>query len=566
MEKKEHGARKNHWINKRFAWIADLSLKTKLLISFLVIGIVSLLLSGYYFYVRSYDVILQNSRQYTMEMLFQVDKHIQSIDNISLSIVVNRSLGSLLNETDEVKKGRNKRQVDQYIRSILIGSKEISSLVIIDRNGTAYGLDDCRISNGFNLESSMYYIEAVKHKGNNVWFGRKESIMIFSGTEAPLMVFPTSAIIKSFYPYGDYLGFLLINLKQSAFMDILSGIYADKSGNILMLGRDKKVMLSTKPLDDSIPDNCFENIRGEKGSYNFKIEGVDNLVTYLRDERTGWYTVSIMPVEFLIKDTDQIKKAILNISLLIIFLCISLSLLVTLGITKGFKRLKSVMVKVRSGEFDIRVNSRRRDEIGQLSNTFDTMLGQINDLIQKNYEQKIREKNAQLKALQAQITPHFLYNALDSINWMLIEKEEQEISSIVIALGDLLRYSINNKKDMMPVKDEVRQIENYLKIQKVRFEERFTYDIHVQDGLNEKLIPKLFIQPIVENALIHGIEKRSSDGKIEVKGYKTEQNVIFEVKDNGMGISEEMIAAIFDDSEEKIWTKCIWALPTSTKG
>jgi len=555
----EQRIKKNNPQRDIFARIVGLSLKTKLLISFLFIGIFPIILSGYYFFVQSYRVILENSCQYTMEMLFQVNKNIQSkiqaIDNISLSIVVNHSLISLLNESDEIKKGRNKREIEQYLRSILISSKEISSIVIIDKNGTIYGNDDCSLVKGFDLQNSSYYIEAVKHRGNNFWFGMKQSIVVFNNAKEPLVTFPTSAIIKSFYPYGDYVGFLFIDLRQSALMGVISDIYADKSGNILMLDRDKKLMLSTKLVDIRLSDDLFKNINGEKGSYNLKIGGADNLITYLKNERTGWYIVSIVPVEFLIDKTDKIKKTLFNISLIIIPFCILLSLLITISITKEFKNLKSVMIKVHNGEFDIRVNSSRKDEIGQLCNTFDTMIGHINDLIQKNYEQRIREKNAQLKALQAQIAPHFLYNALDSINWMLIEKNQYEVSNIIVALGDLLRYSISNKKDMVPIKDEIKEVNNYLMIQKLRFENRFEYNINIESDLNDKFIPKLLIQPIVENAVTHGIEKRAREGKIEIIGYKNPDNVIFEVKDNGAGMNKEKLASILDSSQERYQEK-----------
>ena len=549
----QHNMKKNNPHRNIFIRIVGLSLKTKLLISFLFIGITPIILSGYYFFVQSYRVILENSCQYTMEMLFQVNKNIQSkiqaIDNISLSIVVNHSLISLLNESDEIKKGRNKREIEQYLRSILISSKEISSIVIIDKNGTIYGNDDCSLVKGFDLQNSSYYIEAVKHRGNNFWFGMKQSIVVFNNSKEPLVTLPTSAIIKSFYPYGDYEGFLYIDLRQNALMDVISDIYADKSGNILMLDRDKKLMLSTKLVDIRLSDDIFKNITGEKGSYNLKIGEADNLITYLKNERTGWYIVSIVPVEFLIEKTDKIKRTLFNISFIIIPFCILLSLLITISITKEFKNLKSVMIKVHNGEFDIRVNSSRKDEIGQLCNTFDTMIDHINDLIQKNYEQRIREKNAQLKALQAQIAPHFLYNALDSINWMLIEKNQYEVSNIIVALGDLLRYSISNKKDMVPVKDEIKEVNNYLLIQKVRFEDRLEYTINIESDLNDKFIPKLLIQPIVENAVTHGIEKRSREGRIEIIGYITPGNVIFEIKDNGPGMSKEKLASILDNSD-----------------
>jgi|SRR5690606_24681457 len=177
------------------------------------------------------------------------------------------------------------------------------------------------------------------------------------------------------------------------------------------------------------------------------------------------------------------------------------------------------------------------------------MIGQLDTLIEKNYEQKIQADRAQLKALQAQISPHFLYNALDSINWMLIEKEEWDISEVVIALSDLLRYSISNNNDMVSVGEEIKNIENYLTIQKVRFENRFSYKIEVDSTIKDKLIPKLLIQPIVENAVVHGIEEKVEGGIIAINGYYTEGITCFEIIDNGPGIAKEKIDMLMDNDK-----------------
>lgn len=365
------------------------------------------------------------------------------------------------------------------------------------------------------------------------------------------MVFPSSFAIRNYFDQDDYVGTVIISLKENAFSNNIKDIYQDKPGNIMILNCDNQIMLSAKPLEQSISPELFDQIEGEKGFFSSEVDGVNTLVTYYQNDRTGWYSVSTIPISFLISDTVKIKNAIIRISLMVLFLCFILSYLITIGITGGFTKLKGVMMKIRSGDFSIRVNSERKDEIGQLSNTFDTMIERINDLIEKGYEQKIRENHAQLKALQAQIAPHFLYNALDSINWLLIDKDEYEISNIVVALGGLLRYSISNNRDMVPVKDEIEQVQNYLMIQKVRFEDRLTYRIKVDQEMNEKLIPKLIIQPIVENSLIHGIEKMGQKGLIEVIGYQTNESSIFEIRDDGIGISPEKLEAVFDNPQDK---------------
>lgn len=528
----------------------NLSLKYKLLVSFLLIGIIPLIFAGYLFYGESYDVILDNAEQYTMEMLTQIDRNITSkvqyVDNLALTIITNKSMKSLLNESDEVNRGRNIRQVDTYLRNILIGSRDISDILIVDRNGTRYGIENGYFDSNIDFKKSIYYTEALKGNGNNIWLGMKENLVKMS-YERPT-VLPSVSVIKDFYN-DIYEGILIINLRQDVLVDILGNLYESKEDNVLLLDRDKNMMLSTKPLDMDFNTLGFEHIIDDNGTFIEDITGRSTLITYHRNSKTGWYLVSTIPVDDLISNSKIIKSAIFDIVIIFILLCIIFAFLISSSMVKGFDQLIDMMDYVQRGNLNIHLNSNRQDELGQLSNSFDAMIGQLDTLIEKNYEQKIQADRAQLKALQAQISPHFLYNALDSINWMLIEKGEWDISEVVIALSDLLRYSISNNNDMVSVGEEIKNIENYLTIQKVRFENRFSYKIEVDSTIKDKLIPKLLIQPIVENAVVHGIEEKVEGGIIAINGYYTEGITCFEIIDNGPGIAKEKIDMLMDNDK-----------------
>lgn len=528
----------------------NLSLKYKLLVSFLLIGIIPLIFAGYLFYGESYDVILDNAEQYTMEMLTQIDRNITSkvqyVDNLALTIITNKSMKSLLNESDEVNRGRNIRQVDTYLRNILIGSRDISDILIVDRNGTRYGIENGYFDSNIDFKKSIYYTEALKGNGNNIWLGMKENLVKMS-YERPT-VLPSVSVIKDFYN-DIYEGILIINLRQDVLVDILGNLYESKEDNVLLLDRDKNMMLSTKPLDMDFNTLGFEHIIDDNGTFIEDITGRPTLITYHRNSKTGWYLMSTIPVDDLISNSKIIKSAIFDIVIIFILLCIIFAFLISSSMVKGFDQLIDMMDYVQRGNLNIHLNSNRQDELGQLSNSFDAMIGQLDTLIEKNYEQKIQADRAQLKALQAQISPHFLYNALDSINWMLIEKEEWDISEVVIALSDLLRYSISNNNDMVSVGEEIKNIENYLTIQKVRFENRFSYKIEVDSTIKDKLIPKLLIQPIVENAVVHGIEEKVEGGIIAINGYYTEGITCFEIIDNGPGIAKEKIDMLMDNDK-----------------
>ena len=170
-------------------------------------------------------------------------------------------------------------------------------------------------------------------------------------------------------------------------------------------------------------------------------------------------------------------------------------------------------------------------------------------MVNKTYRLKLSEREAHIKALQSQISPHFLYNALDSINWDLLEKGDFETSTILIALSETLRYSIDDSKRMVMLKEELHQVENYLKIQKSRFGDRFDYEVESDEDTLSVMVPKMILQPLVENAITHGLEDHTN-GELLIRTYPIDQGIEIEVYDTGRGIAKEKLEFIRREMSE----------------
>lgn len=175
------------------------------------------------------------------------------------------------------------------------------------------------------------------------------------------------------------------------------------------------------------------------------------------------------------------------------------------------------------------------------------MTNRLNKLVNQTLKLELSEKEANLKALQAQISPHFLYNALDSINWQLIEKEDYATSEILGSLSEILRYSIDNKDRMVKISEEFNQLENYLRIQKSRFEDRLNFEVNINNDLNDYLIPKLLVQPMVENAVIYNIENSFDNIMINVGCETEDDEIIITIEDNGNGIEKMKLEKLKED-------------------
>ena len=205
------------------------------------------------------------------------------------------------------------------------------------------------------------------------------------------------------------------------------------------------------------------------------------------------------------------------------------------------------MEKAQIGNFDIQVHTKQKDEIGSLIQSYNFMLGEIKRLIHVVTEEKMAQKTAELNALQAQINPHFLYNTLDTINWMLLARGEDDISDLIVRLGELLKYSISGANTLVPLQEEVRYIRNYLEIQKCRMEERLEYAISIEEACNVYPCPKLLLQPLVENAIKHGLEPLVRGGKVCIIAVIDQGELKITVIDDGQGMEAEKIQDILLD-------------------
>jgi two-component system sensor histidine kinase YesM len=199
------------------------------------------------------------------------------------------------------------------------------------------------------------------------------------------------------------------------------------------------------------------------------------------------------------------------------------------------------MKLIENGDFNVKIKLRNRNEIGQLARTFNNMTRKVNKLINEVYVDKITQKELEVQMLQNQINPHFLYNTLESIHMMAEINEDEETSTMVRALGRILRYGISKKHEKVTVKQELDNINDYILLQKIRFSNIFDIKVNIDPNLYDFIIIKLIFQPLVENAIYHGLDETLSGGLIEITGEKSDNNLIFMVKDNGKGMDESSV-------------------------
>lgn len=332
----------------------------------------------------------------------------------------------------------------------------------------------------------------------------------------------------------------------------------DSPQNMNHLKSAKKYLTNLENYKNRIEENLEE---GNKYEDNIEIwENDIQIVTSLLSDTIYQYIYyEIKDIQTSRTEYQNIFMNVFRFSFLaligIILLLILLSFYIPLSITRPIRKLGEVTDQVAKGNLSVRSDVDAGAEVGMLSDSLNTMIDKINELLEQVKKEQIRLRKAEFELLQSQINPHFLYNTLDAIVWLAEAGEQKRVVNMVGSLSDFFRTSLNQGRDIIPIKEELQHVTSYLEIQQVRYQDILQYEIHVPEELEKYLIPKITIQPLVENALYHGIKNKRGTGKIVIWGKKEADHFVIVIGDNGIGIREERLSEVRKGIKHKAFSE-----------
>lgn len=283
------------------------------------------------------------------------------------------------------------------------------------------------------------------------------------------------------------------------------------------------------------------HITDKTGSMLLQYQGEKVLVCYEVSQVTGWVFASITPVKALVHNVVSLQTLTVFLCILIFLLAMLVSKIFARKITLPVEKLVGAMKQVEKGDFSVRLATSGMDELQYLTEKYNDMSEQIRILIEENYESEIRNRESEIMALNLQMNPHFLYNTLNIINMMALEEGKEEISRMLLCLSDMLQYTFRNKQELAAFREEYLWLQNYLHIMEMRFEGKFQVVYEVDGELGQYSVPKLLLQPLVENAVVHGFRDMKNGGLLWIRGTIETDAILLEVEDNGRGMSGEEI-------------------------
>ena len=523
------------------------SLLSKLLVGILISTLIPLTMFIFISY-RSTTGSVQNqvvglNQQAMDSSIYYLKRYLDDLDQTSISFYFDPLMMSYLRSGSTTDYNR-RLYISNQVYTLAKGRPEFRAVSFTDSRSGEVITDSTflRLGAGYKLGA------ASTPEEDPAGWTETQGIEVVSVNGTTLLAYHKPIID---YPRSTLLGVLSIYVGPDQFEQLIrpfSGSEASEGGSIFLLIRqDRKLLYSSDPNASSGGLSEIEALGGA-GKYGFRENrwgGQSGVMVYVND---AYKDIPLTQVKFIPKAVmSEAANRSLKQSLVVPFIMMGIvllcSILLSYVLISPIKRLVRSIATVQSGNFELRPSPRRMDELGVLEQRFHSMVRGLDDLMNREYRNRLELSTAKLKMLQAQINPHFLYNSLQSIGTLALRHGVHEINDKIVELGSIMRYSMDINTETVPLDMEIKHIEHYLSLQSGRFKNKLFYSLSCPEDALRIEVPKMILQPLVENSIIHGIEGGNGSGTVSLSvEYGAELTI--RVTDNGKGMGEDTIARI----------------------
>lgn len=513
-------------------------------ISFTIVSIVSMTfvtLALYTTYIdKARETAIENNKQVIDQMSWTLNSYLRNMMGVSNSMYY-----GVIKNLDLTSDTMNKEMDILYEAN----KDDLISIACISQDGALISAAPIATRKSGVDFTEQEWFSSTEEKIENFHFSKPHVQNMFeSSNYRYYWVVSLSRSVDLNYMGYTRRGILLVDMNYSAIEQMFSRVNEKGAGYVYLIDSDGDIIYHPKQkaiYGGLMKENNTAAATYDDGSHMENFEGSERAVVVKTIGYTGWKIISVVPASELSAPYNQLRAFMMIIFTVTIFLIVFGNIVISKIVTDPIRQLEESLKSVEEGSLDAeKVYIGGSHEIRHLGRTIRSLVVQMRDLMDERVKEQKEKRKSELNALQAQINPHFLYNTLDSVVWMIEAEKYPEAISMITSLASLFRISLSKGNNIITIRDEITHARNYLAIQKVRYKNKFEANIDVDPAIEDCVTIKLIIQPLIENAIYHAVGDLDDEGVIDIKGYEKDGDVYIEVRDNGMGIPPDVLEGL----------------------
>jgi two-component system sensor histidine kinase YesM len=516
----------------------------RLIGTFLIVSVIPILFLGYYAYKLYSDSISDKLSASTFQAITLVNKNmlteLQNYQFLNGSISTNEFVQAhLSNDRSQqaVTDTSKESAMDAIFRTIF--PSHVVTVSIYDTNHEPF------YELGYETISNEYLEKAISDVNKNAPYDG----LTYVRTTRSYDTIAVGRKIHAEHDSSEQIGYAFVYVSTDLFSkNILSSVDLGTGSKLIIMGRDgtvfsssdKETKLGEQYSDSTLFSMIKEQQSNNRSSFSGFVNDADQQISYIYNEQIGWYLISLMPYSYINSEISQITLSMFVIVFMIVITCIIIIYFMYNSIVKPIKGIIAFSNQISNGDLSNRIHDENDDEMSALSRKINSMVSEIERLMDNQKLDDKRKRELELQMLQSQINPHFLFNTLNTLRWLAVINQVPVLNNGISSLSELLRSTILDNNEEVTIEQELQNLAHYFEIQKIRYADRFQVNYEIDDELLPLLIPKLILQPVAENAIIHGISENGKSIDISIKVQQVDNQLHIDITDNGKGFDTNL--------------------------
>lgn len=522
----------------------------RMIAAFVLVILIPAVFTSATFYVVSNKVVKNNVRESSVQIAKQAADSLSFILNAGSDtsdlIYGDRRIQSVVAESEAttanlVEWRENEEYIRGFLNNLVYSSSFVNIVYVLKNEEQSWGsgtFSKVKLAR-YEIERLEWAVEAAALNGGLVWMGLQDDRFSGGGDNTEL-VLPIARVLKDFGTMED-IGYILVNLNGKKIIDTLEQMKLGDTGRFYVVDREGRVMVDsdTSRINTLIANSDLRRHVSESEDAEFEYEegGIPHYGVKQRLSN-GWMIVGTVPVHEITDKLDALHRNILYSFIAFTLAGILVGLIIASRVTRPIKQLTSQMKLVQKGDLTVRSDLNSSDEFGLMSRQFNRMISDVERLMEQVRQEQKQKQDAEMRAVMHRINPHFLFNTLSTLRWLVKYDQTAKAYHGLSSLIRLLEANMGKKGNFITIEEELDIIEKYLAILEIRYSKSFKLHTEVESNAASMLIPRMLIQPLVENAIFHGIVPKDMDGRIEIAVMRTGDTVEIAVKDDGIGLTD----------------------------